>query len=145
VQLLTKIDPRLKGLRVIVVEDETLVAILLEDMLGELGCEVLGTAQRIAKALDLVGQTTPDAAVLDVNIAGDEVYPVAAALAARDIPFVFATGYGARGLNDTWRDRPIVQKPFQIDHLAQGLLAALGAGPSGRTPPGAVGAETRPG
>ncbi len=138
-------DPRLKGLRVIVVEDETLVAILLEDMLAELGCTVLGTAHRVAKALDLVRQTAPDAAVLDVNIAGDEVYPVAEALAARNIPFVFATGYGARGLSDTWRERPIVQKPFQLEHLSLGLLTALGPSAPGRTPPGAVGAETRPG
>jgi two-component SAPR family response regulator len=126
VQPLIPNDPRLKGLRVIVVEDETLVAILLEDMLSELGCTVVGTAHRVPKALDLVSQTTPDAAVLDVNIAGDEVYPVAEALAARNIPFVFATGYGARGLSGTWRERPIVQKPFQVEHLSQGLLAALG-------------------
>jgi CheY-like chemotaxis protein len=126
VQLATHTDPRLQGLRVIVVEDETLVAILLEDMLAELGCEVLWTAHRVGKALDLVAQSTPDAAVLDVNIAGDDVYPVARALAERNIPFVFATGYGSRGLADSWRDRPIVQKPFQVQHLSHGLLAALG-------------------
>lgn len=119
-------DARLKGLRVSVVEDETLVAILLEDMLVELGCEVLWTAHRVGKALDLVARSTPDAAVLDVNIAGDEVYPVAQALAARNIPFVFTTGYGTRGLHDPWRDRPIVQKPFQVEHLSDGLLTALG-------------------
>jgi two-component SAPR family response regulator len=122
----TPTDPRLQGLRVIIVEDETLVAILLEDMLAELGCEVLWTAHRIPKALDLVAQSTPDAGVLDVNIAGDEVYPVAQVLAERNIPFVFATGYGARGLNQSWRDRPIVQKPFQVEHLSRSLLTALG-------------------
>jgi CheY-like chemotaxis protein len=126
VQLPTHTDPRLQGLRVIVVEDETLVAILLEDMLAELGCEVLWTAHRIPRALDLVAQSTPDAAVLDVNIAGDEVYPVAQALAQRSIPFVFATGYGARGLTESWRDRPIVQKPFQVEHLSRSLLTAIG-------------------
>src|SRR5262249_36541939 len=126
VQLSAQTDPRLQGLRVIVVEDETLVAILLEDMLAELGCEVLWTAHRVGKALDLVATSTPDAAVLDVNIAGDEVYPVAQALAARDIPFVFATGYGARGLKDAWRERPILQKPFQVEHLGESLLMALG-------------------
>ena len=125
-QLSTQTDPRLQGLRVSVVEDETLVAILLEDMLADLGCEVLWTAHRVPKALDLVAQSTPDAAVLDVNIAGDEVYPVAEALAARNVPIVFATGYGARGLTDAWRDRPIVQKPFHLEHLSQGLLRALG-------------------
>ena len=125
-QLSPQTDPRLQGVRVIVVEDETLVAILLEDMLTELGCEVLWTAHRVPRALDLVAQSTPDAAVLDVNIAGDEVYPVAQALAERDIPFVFATGYGARGLTDAWRGRPIVQKPFQVEHLSRCLLTALG-------------------
>ena len=105
---------------------ETMVAILLEDMLTELGCEVLWTAHRVPRALDLVAQSKPDAAVLDVNIAGDEVYPVAQALAERDIPFVFATGYGARGLSDPWRGRPIVQKPFQLEHLSRCLLKALG-------------------
>lgn len=122
----TQADPRLTGLHVVVVEDETLVALLLEEMLAELGCQVLWTAQRVGKALDLVAQSTPDAGVLDVNIAGDEVYPVAQALAARGIPFVFTTGYGTRGLHDCWRDRPIVQKPFQVEHLSSGLLTALG-------------------
>jgi CheY-like chemotaxis protein len=119
-------DLPLKGLRVAVVEDETLVAILLEDMLMELGCQVVWTAHRVGKALDLVAQSTPEAGVLDVNIAGDEVYPVAQALADRNIPFVFTTGYGTRGLSGVWRDRPIVQKPFQVEHLSDGLLAALG-------------------
>lgn len=122
----TQIVPRLKGLRIAVVEDETLVALLLEDMLNDLGCEVLWTAHRVARALELVEQSTPDAGVLDVNIAGDEVYPVAAALAERRVPFIFTTGYGTRGLSEQWRDRPIVQKPFQVEHLTDGLLIALG-------------------
>jgi CheY-like chemotaxis protein len=112
-------------LPVIVVEDETLVAILIEDMLADLGCKLLWTAQRVGKALDQLAHSAPGAAVLDVNIAGDEVYPVAAALAARNIPFVFATGYGVRGLKEPWSARPIVQKPFQVDELAAGLLQAL--------------------
>ena len=118
-------DQPLKGLRVAVVEDETLVAILLEDMLLELGCDVVWTAHRVSKALDLVAQSAPEAGVLDVNIAGDEVYPVAQALAERNIPFIFTTGYGTRGLIDAWRGRPIVQKPFQVEHLSEGLRAAL--------------------
>jgi two-component SAPR family response regulator len=126
VQTSLQIHPRLRGLRVIVVEDETLLAMLLEDMLAELGCEVLWTAHRVGKALDLVARSEPEAAVLDVNIAGDEVYPVAQALAERSIPFIFATGYGARGLDEAWRSRPIVQKPFQMEHLSHGLLRALG-------------------
>ena len=119
--------PRLKGLPVIVVEDETLVAMLLEDMLADLGCEVLWTAHRVPKALEQLAHTTPQAAVLDVNIAGDEVYPVATALAGRNIPFLFATGYGQRGLHEPWSGRPIVQKPFQLEQLAHGLVTALEA------------------
>jgi CheY-like chemotaxis protein len=118
-------DPRLTGLPVVVVEDETLVALLIEEMLADLGCNVLWTAQRVGKALEQLARTAPQAAVLDLNIAGDEVYPVAAALAERDIPFLFATGYGARGLQERWAGRPIVQKPFQVEELAHALLAAL--------------------
>ena len=102
-----------------------MVAILIEDMLADLGCTVLWTAHRVGRALERLAQSAPAAAVLDVNIAGDEVYPVAAVLADRSIPFVFATGYGARGLQEPWSVRPIVQKPFQMEQLAQGLLAAL--------------------
>jgi CheY-like chemotaxis protein len=126
VLLPSQTDLRLKGLRVAVVEDETLVAMLLEDMLIDLGCHVLWTAHRVDSALDQMAQAVPDLGVLDVNIAGDEVYPVAQALAERNIPFVFTTGYGTRGLLAPWRDRPIVQKPFQMEHLSVGLLSALG-------------------
>ena len=126
VQVSNDMGGRLQGLRVAIVEDETMVAILIEDMLEELGCEVLWTAHRVGKALDLVTRTEPDAAVLDVNIAGDEVYPVARALAERNIPFVFATGYGSRGLAESWHNRPIIQKPFQVEHLSRSLLTALG-------------------
>jgi CheY-like chemotaxis protein len=118
--------PRLQTLSVVLVEDETLVAMLLEDMLADLGCKLLWTAHRVGKALEQLAQSTPQVAVLDVNIAGDEVYPVAAALADRRIPFLFTTGYGARGLQEPWSARPIVQKPFQVEQLAHGLLAALG-------------------
>jgi CheY-like chemotaxis protein len=117
--------PRLRALSVVVVEDETLVAMLLEDMLADLGCKLLWTAHRVGRALDRLAHTSPQAAVLDVNIAGDEVYPVAAALADRHIPFLFTTGYGVRGLQEPWAGRPILQKPFQVEQLARGLLAAL--------------------
>jgi CheY-like chemotaxis protein len=89
---------KLKGLRVLVAEDEALVAFQLEDMLAELGCAVIGPASRVGQALDLLGRERVDAAVLDVNVAGELVYPVADALTAQGLPYIFATGYGAAGL-----------------------------------------------
>lgn len=112
------------GLRVLLVEDEMMVALLLEDMLAELGHTVVGPLSRIDKAVEAARQQALDAAVLDVNLNGQAVYPVAEALAARGVPFVFATGYGSRGLCGAWRGRPVLQKPFQR-HDLQRVLAAL--------------------
>src|SRR5690606_28701228 len=83
----------LAGLRILIVEDELLVALELETMLGSLGCEVVGPAARLEKALNLAETEELDGAVLDVNLRGKPVYPVAAALGARGIPFIFSTGY----------------------------------------------------
>ena len=84
--------------RVLVVEDEILIGMLLEDMLGELGYAIAATASRVDEAAALARDGEFDAAILDVNLNGQDVYPVADILAARGIPFVFATGYGERGL-----------------------------------------------
>lgn len=96
----------LAGARVLVVEDETIVSLLLEDMLVDLGCEVLGPAASVAKALRLIRTDALgaiDTAILDVNVAGEEVYPVAEALAERHVPFAFTTGYGKDGVHERWR------------------------------------------
>jgi CheY-like chemotaxis protein len=118
----------LEGLRVLVVEDETLVAMLLEDMLADHGCQVSATASRIAQALDFIGDDSVeiDAAILDVNLAGEPSFPLAEALAQRGVPFVFATGYGSGGLPEAWRDRPTLQKPFSHEEVGRMLLAATG-------------------
>ena len=118
----------LRGLRILVVEDEMVVAMLLEDMLADLGCEVVGPASRVEEALRLAGSQAIDGAVLDVNVAGAEVYPVAEALAQRGIPFVFATGYGTVGLRDDYRGSPTVQKPFRQDELARIIIEAISQG-----------------
>jgi CheY-like chemotaxis protein len=115
----------LRGLRVLVVEDEALVALQLEDMLCDLGCAVVGPASRVHQALDLLDGQKVDAAVLDLNVAGELVYPVAEALSSRGLPFIFATGYGASGVNASYRNRPILQKPFLITQLRQAMLASL--------------------
>ncbi len=125
-------------LRVFVVEDEALVALNLEDMLTDLGCSVVGPAMRIGKALDfLSGSFDPDVAILDVNIAGEPIFPLAQQIAERGIPIVFATGYGRSGLPEEWHQRPILQKPYTIEDVSRSLVlamqqsgrgAALGAG-----------------
>lgn len=119
----------LQGLRVLVVEDEALVSMLLEDMLADHGCEVAATASRIAQALELIDSGMEfDAAILDVNLGGEPIFPVAEALAAKGRPFVFATGYGAGGLPEAWRSRPTLQKPFSHDDVGKALVVAVAGG-----------------
>lgn len=118
-------ETSLTGRRVFVVEDEMMVAMLIEDMLGELGCEIVGPAGRIEDALAIVGEAAIDAAVLDVNLNGQETYPVADILKRRGIPFIFATGYGVGGLAERFSTTPVLQKPFQQRDLARMLIAAL--------------------
>jgi two-component SAPR family response regulator len=115
---------RVSGLRVLVVEDENLIALLLEDMLAELGHTVIGPVARVEKALDIVQREEIDLAILDVNINGEEAYPIADALAARDVPFFFSSGYGKMNLGAPHRDRPTLQKPFQRHDLEK-LFAEL--------------------
>ncbi len=114
------------GLRVLVVEDETLVAMLIEDMLGDLGCQVVGPAANVEEALDLAAAGGIDCAVLDVNLAGRSVFPVADRLRELGVPFAFATGYGDAGLRAADQGSPVLQKPFREADLAQ-VLEALSA------------------
>ena len=118
-------DNLLQGLRVLVVEDESLVAMLIEEYLIELGCVVAGSVRRVAKGLETIAQSEIDAAVLDVNVAGESVSPLADVLAQRGVPFIFASGYGAKGVEARWADRPVLQKPFSPEDLRLALLASL--------------------
>lgn len=111
-------------LRILVVEDEALVALLLESMLGELGYAVLGPIADLDEAVRIAKRGAIDAAILDVNVNGHQTYGVAAELAARNIPFVFATGYSATTLPERYRDRPMLQKPFLQADLQKVLVAA---------------------
>lgn len=106
-----KTEP-LKGLRVLVVEDQAPIALQLEDMLVESECEVVGPASRVGQALRLLSDNTVDAAVLDLNVAGELVYPVADALEARGLPYVFATGYDPSDVADRYGHHRVLQKPF---------------------------------
>lgn len=119
-------DQALEGKRVLVVEDEAAIAMLLEDMLLDFGCTIVGPAARLANALDLAQRETFEVAILDVNVAGEPIYPVAEALAERGLPFVFSTGYGGAGIKEPFRDRPVVQKPFSQADLKRTLLGVMG-------------------
>jgi CheY-like chemotaxis protein len=104
-----------------VVEDECIVSWLLEDMLADLGCAVVGPAACINAALAMIEAEALDAAVLDVNLNGLPSYAIADALAARGVPFVFSTGYSRDGLLDAYRIVPTLQKPFHRSELADAL------------------------
>ncbi|HEY5107479.1 MAG TPA: response regulator [Caulobacteraceae bacterium] len=116
----------LRGRRVLVVEDEMMIAMLVEDMLADLGCVVVGPAHRLEDALELV-RLEPgfDVALLDVNLGGQPVYPLADALRAKGVPAIFATGYADAGLREVDRGSPVLQKPFRASELATALSEAL--------------------
>ena len=117
----------LTGRRVLVVEDESLVAMLLETILEDMGCTPVGPVATVDEGLAMVaGEGTLDAALLDVNVAGREVFPIADALKGRGVPFVFSTGYGEGGLPDAWRGHPTVQKPFTEAAIRDALMRAMG-------------------
>ena len=116
-----------RRLRILLVEDEMLVAMNIEDMLLDLGHEVAGIASRLAPALALARETELDAALLDVNLAGEQSFPVADLLEERGIPFVFATGYGIQGIVERHRGRVVIQKPFRLDDLDCALRSAAAA------------------
>lgn len=115
----------LHGLRVLIVEDEPLVSMLIEEFLREIGCEVACSASRIPKAIRGLETASIDAAVLDLNVAGASTMALAETLDQRGIPFIFASGYGVQGVDSRWHTRPMLQKPFTAGELRSALLAAL--------------------
>ncbi|HEX8192801.1 MAG TPA: response regulator [Allosphingosinicella sp.] len=115
-----------KRLRILVVEDEMLVAMNIEDMLLALGHEVAGLASRLQPALQLAQEGDFDLAMLDVNLAGETSFPVADILRQRGIPYLFATGYGIDGIEEGYRGAPVLQKPFRSRDLAGALAEAAG-------------------
>jgi CheY-like chemotaxis protein len=115
-------------MRVLVVEDELMIRMLLQDMLDDLGHTLAGEAGGIDEALALARQAEFDIAILDVNLNGQPISPVVEVLIERGLPFVFATGYGQRGVPEPYRMIPTLQKPFQADALALALEAAAPGG-----------------
>ena len=111
--------------RILVVEDEFLIRMLLEEMLTDLGYELAGVAGRVEEAAEMAKKADFDLAILDVNLDGHDVYPVADLIAKRGLPFMFVPGYGGRGLPDAYRAPPGPQKPSQLDELNRTLAQLL--------------------
>ena len=112
------------GLRVLVVEDETMAVMLLEDILEQFGCDVVEVAPRVASAQKALKTKTFDCAILDINVHGQPVYPVARALDDRGIPYVLMTGYNQDDIEEAFRDRPVLYKPFEPAQLHAALMRA---------------------
>ncbi|MBB5050162.1 CheY-like chemotaxis protein [Afipia massiliensis] len=110
---------------ILLVEDEVMIRMMVADMLEELGYTISGEAGDIDEGIRLVQAVDFDIAILDVNVNGRVITPVAEAVQMRGLPFVFATGYGAQGLPEKFRDRPTLQKPFQIETLARTIETVL--------------------
>ncbi|HYH18925.1 MAG TPA: response regulator [Azospirillum sp.] len=123
------IDPRavLAGRRILVVEDEALVAMLIEDTLTDLGCEVVGPVASIGEALDLVQGGAVDGATLDINLGREEAYAIAETLEARGIRFLLMSGYAPENLSAPYTRWRMLQKPFSERALARSLAEVLTA------------------
>jgi CheY-like chemotaxis protein len=110
-------DKLLSGRRILVVEDEMLVLIMIEDMLSDLGCTSVTSAATVDKALALAHAQVFDAAILDINLNGHDSHPVAEALSARGVPFVYSTGNTDHGSTNGYSGRPVLRKPFKFEEL----------------------------
>ncbi|MEC9367615.1 MAG: response regulator [Pseudomonadota bacterium] len=123
---MTNASPSSSGrkLRALVVEDEALVAMMMSEMLEDLGHEVAASASTMEEAIEVARSGAFDFAILDLNLAGKEAYPIADELKKRRIPFAFATGYGSQDLRRQYRGGATLQKPFEIGDLDV-VIAAL--------------------
>lgn len=115
----------LAGLKALVIEDEGPVALLIEDMLLDFGCEVAASAADLGKASEFARTARVDFALLDLNLAGQSALPVAGILRDRRIPFVFSTGYGASEVMHGFERYPLLVKPFNSEDLRDKIAAAL--------------------
>jgi CheY-like chemotaxis protein len=111
----------LQGRRILVVEDSPVVGPFTADLLGELGCEVVGPAPNMAAARELLEQGEFDGALMDIHIRGERVFPLCEMLEAKSVPFVLTSGYADWHMPDKWQDRPRLQKPYTVDQIEQAL------------------------
>jgi DNA-binding response OmpR family regulator len=114
-----------KATRVLIVEDEMLIALMLQDMVSEEGLAVAAIANTLQDGIELARTADVELAILDINLNGQEAYPVAEILRARGIPFVFSTGYGGASLRPEYKGAPRLMKPYQQDSLTAAIKAAL--------------------
>jgi CheY-like chemotaxis protein len=112
--------------RALIVEDEAVVAVMIEEMLQDLGCDVVGMAGRLAQAIAKARELPIDFGVLDVNLGGEMTYDVADVLMERGIPFIFATGYGSAVISGKYAAMPVIQKPFAPVALEEALERLMG-------------------
>ena len=118
-------EASVRNLRVLVVEDEPLIAMLIEDALADLDCSVAAVASSRAEALDKASSLDFDVAILDINLGGASALPVAELLLREGIPFIFSTGYGAAGIPEAFPDVPLLSKPFRTDDIGRCLGTAM--------------------
>ena len=118
-------DSHPENIRVLVVEDESLVAMMLEDMLDMIGYRVVGVASTIEQAQQTIVDTAFDVVLLDVNLKGALSFGIAEKLRAMGVPFVLSTGYGRMGVPDAYRDAPVLAKPFREADLRRAMETAL--------------------
>lgn len=114
-------QPNVAGMHVLVVEDEALVAMAIEDTLEEFGCEVVGVASRIDTAKTAIRARDFDCAILDINVHGEPIYPVAEKLDEQHVPFIFLTGYDTKEVMQAFRDHPVLHKPLEPWALREAL------------------------
>lgn len=120
-------NANLSGRRILVIEDSPVVAPFTADLLSEMGCEVVGPAPNMAAARECVEGEAFDAALLDVHIRGERVFPLCEALDAKGVPFVLTSGYADWNIPEKWRDRPRLQKPYTMDQVRGALSDVLNA------------------
>lgn len=118
-------DKLLSGCRVLVIEDEMLILMMIEMMLGDLGCETIVSASTVDTALTAVAQANYDIAMLDMNLRGEDSHRIADALDARGVPYMFCTGNAGGDRRDNVKARPIMQKPFAVEVLSEKLAGLL--------------------
>jgi CheY-like chemotaxis protein len=117
--------------RVLVVEDEALISMLIEDMLADIGCKCVDVAASVEGAMEALARAAPDFAMLDINLNGKRSFAIADILLSREIPFVFLSGYGSRELGEAYAGAKVLQKPFQLGDIEAVLADVFGSARTG--------------